>query len=256
MINLHEAANLRLTIDHHPHPIRDLGPEISSLLRRASLGYIYDEQILPLANSNTLLAALATRSNTWPSAGSRSQEAEAIAIAAIGAGKRALIAPVITAPHHRLNIGLIAATQRTLFAALADAGSEQVAVLVREGASVVQSVLNSVGFHPSSTIVVTDFAQFVAYCAHPTDVLKHLGIAGIREDDVLALRLDPRTIRLVSSFHLTMEAATRPHFSGRPEWAEILPGLVGWGFYPIDAGINTPSPQPSFDINVIGNPGD
>lgn len=254
MTNIHERANAPLTVEHYSDPVKEFGPEISSLLRRASVGHLYDEHIVPLHASGTLMAALATRSLTWPSAGSRAQEAEAIAFAAIGVGKRALLAPVIAAPQHRLNLGLLAATQRSLLEALAEAGSEEVAVLVRDGSIVVQSAISAVGFRPSATVAVTDFAQYVAHCAPPREVLKRLGIADVRQDDLLALNVEPDVIRNITAFCLTLEAAARPYLTGRPEWSEILPGLAGWGHYAIDGGINTPSPDPKIDIEIVINP--
>lgn len=254
MTNIHEHANERLTVEHHPNPVADLGPEISSLLRRASVGYLYDEHILPLHASRALMAALATRSLTWPSAGSRAHEAEAIAIAAIGVGKRALLAPVIAAPQHQLNLGLLATTQRSLLESLIKAGSEEVAVLVRSGSVVVQTMLAESGFRPSATVAVTDFAQYVAHCARPREVLERLGIGDLRQEDLLALRVEPTIIQRLATFHFTLDAAARPYFSGRPEWAEILPGLAGWGHYQIDGGINTPSPGISIDIEILSNP--
>jgi hypothetical protein len=255
MTNIHQHVNERLTVEHHPNPIHDFGPEISSLLRRASVGYLYEEHVLPLHASGTLMAALATRSLTWPSAGSRAQEAEAVAIAAIGVGKRALLAPVIAAPQHQLNLGLLAATQRSLLNALAGSGSDEVAVLVRSGSAVVQTMLAATGFRPSATVAVTDFAQYVAYCARPREILERLGIADLRQDDLLALRIEPDVMQRVASFYFTLEAAARPYFSGRPEWAEVLPGLAGWGHYQIDGGINTPSPDPKIKIEIVSNPG-
>jgi hypothetical protein len=255
MTNIHERVNERLTVEHHPNPIRDFGPEISSLLRRASVGYLYEEHVLPLHTSGTLMAALATRSLTWPSAGARAQEAEAVAIAAVGVGKRALLAPVIAAPQHQLNLGLLAATQRSLLNALADAGSDEVAVLVRSGSIVVQSMLAATGFHPSATVAVTDFAQYVAHCARPREILERLGIAELRQDDLLALHIEPSVMQRIAAFHFTLEAAARPYLTGRPEWAEVLPGLAGWGHYQIDGGINTPSPDPHIKIEIVSNPG-
>ena len=255
MTNIHEQTNERLTVAHHPNPVADLGPEISSLLRRASVGYLYDEHILPLHASAALMAALATRSLTWPSAGSRAHEAEAVAIAAIGVGKRALLAPVIAAPQHQLNLGLIAATHRSLLEALTKAGSEEVAVLVRSGSIVVQTALAASGFRPSATVAVTDFAQYVAHCARPQEVLERLGIAHLRQDDLLALRVEPNIIQRLAAFHFTLDAAARPYFTSRPEWAEVLPGLAGWGHYQIDGGINTPSPEVRIDIEIVSNPG-
>ncbi len=256
MTSIHDTANERLTVNHYSNPVEELGPEISSLLRRASIGYLYDEHVLPLHRTGALMAALATRSLPWPSAGARGQEAEAIAMAAIGAGTRALLAPVIAGPQHRLNLGLLAATQRALLEAVAKAGSEEVAFLVRDGSLVVQTVLDAVGFRPSGTVAVTDHAQYIAYCASPREVIERLGIADLRQGDVLALRVAPRVIQTLATFHLTIDAATRPYFVGRPEWAEILPGLAGWGHYKIDGGINTPSPDARWrpeqiDIDIV-----
>ena len=260
MTNIHDDANQRLTVNHHPNAVEEFGPEIASLLRRASVGHLYDEHVVPLHRINGLMAALATRALLWPSAGARGQEAEAIALAAVGAGTRALLAPVITAPQHRLNLGLLAATQRALLEALASVGSEEVAFLVRDGSMVVQAVLDAVGFRPSGTVAVTDHAKYVAYCASPGEVIERLGIAGLRQGDVLALHVKPSVIEQLAAFHLTIEAATQPYFVGRPEWAEILPGLAGWGHYKIDGGINTPSADPAWrpdeiDIDIVNPAG-
>jgi hypothetical protein len=154
-----------------------------------------------------------------------------------------------------MNLGLLAATLRSLLEALADGGSDEVAVLVREGSIVVQTALSAVGFRPSATVAVTDFAQYVAHCASPRELLERLGIMDTRQDDLLALHVEPSIIREVATFLLTLEAAARPYFTGRPEWAEILPGLAGWGHYQIDGGINTPSPDPKIDIEIVINPG-
>lgn len=247
MTSIHHGINERLTVEHCPEAIENFGPEIASLLRRAGVGHFYPEHIVPLHSAGGLVAALATRPLTWPSAGSRAQEAEALAVAAVGAGKRALLAPVITAPHHRLNLGLLAATQRSLLQALTAAECKQVALLVRDGALAEQAVLSAAGFAPSSTVAVTDHASYIAYCAAPEEVIRLLGIAGLRQGDLLALRVDPDTLRRIALFHLGISAAAQPYFDGRPEWATILPGLAGWGAYPIDGGINTPSPGPRLD---------
>lgn len=252
MMNLHDGANDRLTVEHVKHPLGELGPEISSLLRRASMGYLYEEQLVPLNASGMLVAALATRSLTWPSAGSRPQEAEAIALAANSEGKGALLSPVIVAPQHHLNLGLIAATFRALLDALSANETQQVAVLVREGSVVVQSTLALVGFAPSTTLAVTDFAQYVAFMAHPKEVLERLGIANCSQSDLLSLRMEPKVLHLLTLFHLTLDAAARPSFLGRSEWAEVLPGLAGWGRYRIDGGINTPSPDPRWRPEQVG----
>jgi hypothetical protein len=234
------------------NPLGELGPEISALLRRASMGYLYEEQLVPLHASGMLMAALATRSLTWPSAGARPQEAEAIALAALSEGKGALLSPVIVAPQHQLNLGLIAATFRALLDALGAAGTQQVAIMVREGSVVVRSTLASVGFAPSTTLAVTDFAQYVAYMAHPKEVLERLGITDCCQSDLLALRVEPKVLHQLLLFHLTVDAAARPSFVGRPEWAEVLPGLAGWGRYRIDGGINTPSPDPRWRPDQVG----
>ncbi len=257
MTNLYNSGNDRLNVEHVRNPLGELGPEIASLLRRASVGHLYEEQLVPLQASGQLTAALATRSLTWPSAGARPQEAEAIALAANGEGKGSLLSPVIVAPQHNLNLGLIAATFRTLLEALTAAGSSQVAVLVREGSAVVQSTLASVGFAPSSTLAVTDFAQYVAFMAPPKEVLERLGIADCRQSDLLSLRVEPTVLHRLTLFHLTLEAAALPWFIGRPEWAEVLPGLAGWGRYKIDGGINTPSPETRWrpdqvEIEIVG----
>lgn len=259
MQNLHDQTNDRLTVNHSQNPLQEFGPEILSLLRRASVGHLFEEQIVPLHKTGGLMAALATRSLPWPSAGASGQDAEAIAMAAVGAGTRALLAPVITDPQHRLNIGLLAAIQRALLEALAAAGLEEVAFLVRDGSVVVQNVLSAAGFRPSGTVAVTDHAQFIAYCAHPLEVIERLGIAKLRQGDLLALRVQPNVVHQLTTLHVTIDAATQPHFFGRPEWAEILPGLVGWARYKIDGGINTPSPDPRprpEDVGIeIVNPG-
>lgn len=256
MTSMHDDANNRVAVDHYADAVDDLGPEISSLLRRASVGYLYDEHVLPLHRTGSLAAALATRSLTWPSAGSRVREAEAIAMAAIGVGKRALLAPVIAAPQHHLNLGLLAATQRSLLLALETSGCEEVAVLVRDGSLVVQAVLAAAGFRPSATVAVTDHARYVAHSAAPRTMLERLGIAELREGDLLTLHVSESVLGRLAAFHLTLDAAARPYFNGRPEWAEILPGLAGWGSYMIDGGINTPSPDvilrpEEIDIEII-----
>ncbi len=251
MSSLHEDANDRITVQHYNGPIEAMGPEIASLLRRASIGHIYDEHVVPLHQNGGLVAALATRAMTWPSAGSRPVEAEALAMAAVGAGKRALLAPVFTLPQHTLNLGLISATQRSLLVALAEQGSEEVAVLVREGSVVVQTALASVGFEPSGVVAVTDHALYVAHVVSPRALLDALGVAETRQGDLLSLRVERDVLARLTSFHLVLEAAARPYLAGRPEWAEILPGLAGWGNYPIDAGINTPSTGPRLNIEDI-----
>jgi hypothetical protein len=252
MKNLHDSSNDRLTVEHMKNPLRELGPEIASLLRRASMGYLYEEQLVPLQASGMLMAALATHSLTWPSAGSRPQEAEAIALAANDEDKGALLSPVIVAPQHHLNLGLIAATFQALLDSLYAAGTQQVAILAREGSVVVQSTLASVGFAPSTTLAVTDFAQYVAFMAHPKEVLERLGIADLRQSDLLALRVEPKVLHQLLLFNLILDAAARPVFVGRPEWAEVLPGLAGWGRYRIDGGINTPSPDPRWRPDQVG----
>jgi hypothetical protein len=163
---------------------------------------------------------------------------------------------VIVAPQHHLNLGLMAATFHALLDALTAAGTTHVAVLVREGSVVVQSALTSVGFTPSSTLAITDFAQYVAFKAPAKEVLERLGIAGCRRSDLMSLRVNSSVIHRLTQFHLTMDAAARPWFIGHPEWAEILPGLAGWGHYKIDGGINTPSPDPRWrpdevEIDII-----
>ncbi len=52
---------------------------------------------------------------------------------------------------------------------------------------VVQTMLATVGFQPSGTVAVTDFAQYVAHCARPGEVLDRLGVAKFRQDDLLDL---------------------------------------------------------------------
>lgn len=256
MRSLHDARNERVAIEITADVVRDFGPEVSSLLRRASLGYLYDEHVIPLQGTKSLVTAVATRALTWPSTGVRALEAEAVAFACVGALRRAMLVPAIATAQNRLNVGLVAATTKALLESLARYDCDEVVVFAREGSTLVQTVLTELGFTASSQHAVTDDASFIAYAVTPDDLLDRLGVAGMTEGDVLALRVDAPTVTRLGTFHLTLDAAARPHLQGRPEWAEVLTGLSGWGFYPIDGGINTPSPEPTFapvDVDPLGD---
>jgi len=143
-----------------------------------------------------------------------------------------------------------------LLESLSDNDCDEVVVFAREGSTMVQTLLTELGFRPSTQNAVTDDASFIAYAVEPRVLLDRLGIAGMTEGDVLALRVDAPTVTRLGTFHLTLDAAAWPHLHGRPEWAEVLTGLSGWGFYPIDGGINTPSPDPSIRPQDVVNPAD
>jgi hypothetical protein len=256
MQSLHDARNERVAIDITTDVVDDFGPEVSSLLRRASAGHLYDEHVVPLQGTNSLVAAVATRTLTWPSTGVRALEAEAVAFACIGAIRRALLVPAIATAQNRLNVGLLAATTKALLESLAQYDCDEVVVFAREGSTVVQAMLVELGFTPSTQNAVTDDASFIAYAAEPPVLLDRLGIAGLTEGDTLALRVDAPTAVRLGTFHLTLDAAAQPYLQGRPEWAEVLTGLAGWGFYPIDGGINTPSAGPTIDEQELTSPAD
>lgn len=246
MQSLHDALNQRIAVDIATDVVTDYGAEVSSLLRRASRGYLWEEHVVPLQGTKSLISAVATRALTWPSAGVRAIQAEAVAFACIGAKRRALMVPAIATAQHRLNVGLLAATTKTLLEALPQHDCDEVVVFAREGSMMVQAVLTESGFRPSTQNAVTDEGSFIAYAAKPYDVLERLGLQGVLDGDVLSLNVDAATVMRLGAFHLTLDAAALPHLINRPDWAEVLSGLAGWGFYPIDGGINTPSPEPTF----------
>lgn len=255
MQSLHDVRNERVAIDITTDVVADFGPEVSSLFRRASAGHLYEEHVQPLQGTKSLVTAVATRALTWPSAGARAVEADAVAFACIGRLRRALLVPAIATAQDRLNVGLLAATTKSLLESLEQYGCGEVVIFVREGSTMVQTLLSDVGFKPSTQNAVTDEASFVAYAIEARALLDNLGVAGMTEGDVLSLRVDAPTVIRLGTFHLTLDAAARPALHGRPEWAEVLTGLAGWGFYPIDGGINTPSARPTLPQDVV-NPAD
>lgn len=256
MQSLHDTRNERVAIDVTSNVVDEFGPEVSSLLRRARAGHLYHEHIVPLQGTKSLISAVATRTLTWPATGVRALEAEAVAFACIGAIKRALLVPAMAGAQNRLNIGLLAATTKSLLEALPQYDCDEVVIFAREGSTMVQTLLAEVGFQPSTQNAVTDDASFVAYAVKPSILLERLGIADMTEGDVLALRVNASTVMRLGAFHLTVEAAARPYLHGRPEWAEVLTGLAGWGFYPIDGGINTPSAEPALRPPQVDTAGD
>src|SRR5262249_15976839 len=93
-----------------------------------------------------------------------------------------------------------------------------------------QSTLSSAGFAPSTTLATTDFAQYVALMANPKEVLDRLGIADLRQSDLLALRVERKVLQELLLFHLTLDAAVGPSFAARPG------GAAGQGWRVVRSG--------------------
>src|ERR1700755_1959324 len=102
MQSLHDGLNQRVAIDIAADVVTEFGAEVSSLLRRASARYLWEEHIVPLQGTKALISAVASRALPWPSAGVRAIQAEAVAFACVGAMKRALLVPAIATAQHRL----------------------------------------------------------------------------------------------------------------------------------------------------------
>ncbi len=149
----------------------------------------------------------------------------ALGVAVQGADGQALYTPAFLSPRHATNIGLAAAVTKAVFEDLAEDSMDWVSIFVNRQSAVVSGELSRVGFVPRQAQVVTEEAEFTAFTANPSAVLKALGLDSVRLGDVLSLNLDAEHVSRLTAFHLALTAGIAAHWAGDTRWADVFPGF-------------------------------
>ena len=164
MQSLHDALNQRIAVDIATDVVTDYGAEVSSLLRRASRGYLWEEHVVPLQGAESLISAVATRADlavgscAGYSGGSRRVRLHRCEAPCLdGARDRDRSAP----PQR----GSAGGDDQDTAGSTAQHDCDEVVVFAREGSMMVQAVLAESGFRPSTQNAVTDEGSFIAYAA-------------------------------------------------------------------------------------------
>jgi hypothetical protein len=216
----------------------DLAVPLTSFLRRAGVGHVYDEFVVPALTRSTGIVVAALVERPWPPWGIDAAEVVGAVIVHPIGKTEASITSVFVSEENATNVGLSAALLQATLKRLAARGIETISYVVHDEGSLIPRVLTPLHFRATGEYYLTRTAKYQLYRGRVADLMSGLGFDAVLAPDLLAHRIDDTLFARNALFALATQTASRAHWletAAQPEMlsnrgipvSDLPPGGIG-----------------------------